>query len=227
MVSAIAGYTCRGIIWYQGEGDDVRPEYYARLFALVVRCWRRAWGDELPFVFAQLSAFERDHFQRGDSFPELRRQQELAADAVPHAWMVCTMDLGERYNIHPGSKGPVGERLAAAALARVYGIDLPWKSPRAPGLDRAADGSIRVRFDGCDGGLLVRGGRIRGLRLFARGVELRRFEAHAEGDALVIGPGRIGGVPVDEIRYAADPYTKVNLFNGAGFPALPFHLTLG
>jgi sialate O-acetylesterase len=227
MVSAVAGYTCRGVIWYQGEGDDVRPEYYARLFALVVRCWRRTWDDELPFVFAQLSAFERDHFQRGDSFPELRRQQEFAADTIPHTWMVCTMDLGERYNIHPGNKGPVGERFAAAALARVYGFDVPWKSPRARGLDHAADGCLRIRFDGCDGGLLIRGSRIRGLRLFARGVEVRRFEAHAEGNALVIRPGGIGDAPVDEIRYATDPYSKVNLFNGAGFPAPPFRLILG
>jgi sialate O-acetylesterase len=222
MVSAIAGYTCRGVIWYQGEGDDTRPEYYARLFALVVRCWRQAWGDELPFVFAQLSAFERDHFQQGDSFPELRRQQELAAETIPLTWMVCTMDLGERYNIHPGNKGPVGERLAATALARVYGFDLPWSSPRVRELDRAADGSLRIRFDGSHGGLCIRGSRLRGLRLFAQGAEVKRFAAFTEGDALVIKPGGAGGPPVDEVRYAAEPYTRVNLFNGAGFPALPF-----
>jgi sialate O-acetylesterase len=141
--------------------------------------------------------------------------------------MVCTMDLGERYNVHPGNKGPVGERLAAAALANVYGFDLPWRSPRAREFNRAGDGSIRIRFDGCDGGLLIRGGRLRGLRLFARGVDLRRFEARAEGDTLVVRPGGIGGPPIEEIRYAAEPYTKVNLFNGAGFPAPPFCLKTG
>jgi sialate O-acetylesterase len=224
MVSTIAAYTCRGVIWYQGEGDDLRPEHYARLFALLIRCWRRAWRDELPFVFAQLSSFERDHFQRGDAFPELRRQQELAANTVPNVWMICTIDLGERFNIHPGNKGPVGERLAAAALAQVYGFAVPWRSPQAKGLDRAADGSFRIRFDGCNGGLFIRGGRLRGLRLFARGVELRRFEARIEGDTLVIRPGSTGNVMVDEIRCAAEPYTKANLFNGAGFPVLPFCL---
>ncbi|MFP3090162.1 sialate O-acetylesterase [Treponema sp. TIM-1] len=227
MVSTIAAYTCRGVIWYQGEGDDVRPEYYARLFALVIRCWRRAWGEELPFIFAQLAAFERDHFQRGDSFPELRRQQERAADTVPHTWMVCTMDLGERYNIHPGNKGPVGERLAAAALANVYGFDVPWRSPRVRGIHRGEDGSLRLRFDGCDGGILIRGGRIWGLRLLSRNAEVRRFAAHTQGDTLVIKPRGLAGPPIDEIRYAAEPYTKVNLFNAAGFPALPFCLSLG
>ena len=235
MVSAIAGYACRGVIWYQGEGDDARPEYYARLFARVIRCWRRAWGDELPFIFAQLAAFERDHFQRGDSFPELRRQQETVADTMPHVRMVCTMDLGERYNIHPGNKGPVGERLAAAALANVYGFDVPWRSPRARGVNRAEDGSLRIRFDGCDGGLVIRGGR--GLRhclkLFSQDTAgqcsagIRHFEACAEGDTLVVKLGGIGGPPVDEIRYAAEPYTKANLFNGAGFPVLPFCLKTG
>ena len=187
MVSAIAAYTCRGVIWYQGEGDDVRPEYYARLFALVIRSWRQSWNDELPFIFAQLAAFERDHFQRGDSFPELRRQQELAADAVHHTWMICTIDAGERFNVHPGDKGPVGERLAAAALAQVYGFDVPWRSPRVRDVTCADDGSIRIRFDGCYGGLLIRGSR-RCLKLFSRNVETRRFEARTEGNTLVITP---------------------------------------
>jgi sialate O-acetylesterase len=226
MVSTIAAYTCRGVIWYQGEGDDLRPEHYARLFALLIRCWRRVWRDELPFVFAQLSAFERDHFQRGDAFPELRRQQELAANTAPNVWMICTIDLGERFNIHPGNKGPVGERLAAAALARVYGFDVPWQSPQARDLDRAADGSFRIRFDGCNGGLFIRGGRLRGLRLFTRGIELRRFEVRIEGNALIIRPGSTGNVMVDEIRYATEPYTEANLFNGAGFPAFPFRLSV-
>jgi sialate O-acetylesterase len=224
MVRTIAGYGCRGGIWYQGEGDDVRPEYYARLFALVIRGWRRAWGDEIPFIFAQLTAFERDHFQRGDSFPELRRQQTLAAETAANVWMVCTMDLGERYNIHPGNKGPVGERLAAAALANVYGFDLPWRSPRPERIHRSGQANtIRISFSGTDGGLLIRGPRIKGLRLFARSAEMRAFQAHTEGDALVITVDR-SGAPVDEIRYAWEPYTKVNLFNGAGFPALPFCL---
>ncbi|MDR1929516.1 MAG: sialate O-acetylesterase [Treponema sp.] len=223
MVRTVEGYTCRGVIWYQGEGDDLRPGYYARLFALVIRGWRRAWGEELPFVFAQLAAFGRDHFQRGDAFPELRRQQELAAESTAKTWMVCTMDLGERYNIHPGNKGPVGERLATAALAAVYGLDLPWRSPRAEGVSRGDGGELRVRFGGCDGGLEIRGPRIKGLRLFDRGAEARKFQARTEGDTLLILPDRIGGA--DEICYAWEPYTEVNLFDGAGFPALPFRLT--
>jgi sialate O-acetylesterase len=229
MLRTVAGYTCRGVIWYQGEGDDVRAESYTRLFTLLVRCWRQDWGDELPFIFVQLAAFERDHFQSGDSFPELRSRQEEAARTVSHAWMVCAMDLGERFNIHPGRKGPVGERLAAAAAARVYGLDAPWRSPLAEGLsceEREGVHSLTVRFSGCDGGLVVRGRRLRGLRIFAGGTELRKFSARPEADSLVITPDQRGGAAADEVRYAWEPYTRVNLFNGAGFPALPFRLSL-
>ena len=233
MVLAIAPYTCRGVIWYQGEGDDARPEYYARLFELVVRSWRRAWRAELPFVFSQLAAFERDHFERGDSFPELRRQQELAADAVPNTWMICAIDAGERFNVHPGSKGPVGKRLAAAALAKVYRFDVPWRSPRVRDVSCAGGGSVRISFDGCYGGLLIRGRRLNGLKLFSRNVEprrnaeVRRFEARAERDTLLITPRGPGGADIDAVQYAWAPYPNANLFNAEGFPALPFHLTRG
>jgi sialate O-acetylesterase len=252
MVLGVAGFSGRGVIWYQGEGDFEHPQSYAKLFALVIRSWRKSWGDELPFLFVQLAGFERDIFDSGDSFPEIRRQQELAAETVPGVWMVSAIDLGAPHNIHPGRKRPVGERLAAAAKANVYSMDVPWASPKAQQAERSntAGGredskTIVIRFSNCDRGLRVGNGdtsdrrsvdqrfvdqrfvtrkgadrkaKVKGLRLFSRGVEVTEFTAALAADTLAV----TAAGPVDEVRYAWEPYTEMNLYNAAGFPVLPF-----
>ena len=57
MLEKIIPYTVQGVIWYQGESDDLKAELYARLFSTLIRCWRDRWEDELPFLFVQLAPY--------------------------------------------------------------------------------------------------------------------------------------------------------------------------
>ena len=51
MISRIMPYTLRGVIYYQGESDDHRPEAYYKLFSILIRKWREYFEDpELPFI---------------------------------------------------------------------------------------------------------------------------------------------------------------------------------
>ena len=77
MVKRIAGYTCRGVIWYQGESDAERYSLYEKLFSAVIQCWRKRWSEpELPFLFVQLAPFATWLACTGDLYPDLRAAQE-------------------------------------------------------------------------------------------------------------------------------------------------------
>ncbi len=130
MVSPIAGYGLRGILWYQGESDADRAGLYSRLFTATISCWRDAWGEDLPFLFVQLAPFLRWMNSRGEKFPALREAQQSCADEIPGVWMASVMDAGMRDDIHPKDKQPVGRRLALLALAYMYNADVPCESPR-------------------------------------------------------------------------------------------------
>ena len=51
MVSRVAPYSARGVLWYQGESDDHRPAAYYPLLCTMIECWRDTFrDDELPFM---------------------------------------------------------------------------------------------------------------------------------------------------------------------------------
>ncbi len=222
MVRKVSGYTARGVLWYQGESDAV-PEcagHYARLFALVAQSWRAAWGDELPFLLAQLTSLERGLSGPGDLFPALRAQQEIITRTVPGTHLIGTMDVGNRFDEHPKQKRPIGERLAAAALATQYGQDVPYESPGLHFVEKHGN-MVTIHMTACGDGLVLRGDAIHSLEVFADGAEVP-FEASANGSRIIIRAAS----PVDEVRYAWRGYVDINLFSRAGLPARPFRAAL-
>ena len=58
MLSKAAGFTIRGVIWYQGESDDTHPEIYEKLFTRLVEQLRKDWQRSFR-LYAQLAPFER------------------------------------------------------------------------------------------------------------------------------------------------------------------------
>lgn len=156
MLSEIAGYGARGVIWYQGETDEGKAPLYAELFAALAGCWRREWAArcpdaaDLPFVCAQLAPFGTWMGNNGSNFPELREQQVRAAREVPGVWLASTSDVGNVYDIHSKVKAPVGRRLASRPQARLW-----REGPRG----RRARGGVARGRGRCGTGLLpVRGG---------------------------------------------------------------------
>ena len=60
--------------------------------------------------------------------------------------MVVTLDIGEKYDIHPSNKYDVGSRLARYALKNDYKIDLVDSGPLFKSLS-VNDGVAKVFFD--------------------------------------------------------------------------------
>lgn len=110
----------KGVVWYQGEsdaynGDAVRR--YEKLFRLMVRSWRDNFKNEqLPFFIIQLPDFN------SEDWACMRDVQSRVTRKLPYTYMVPTIDLGDRNNIHYTGKREVGERTACLVLDKIYGM---------------------------------------------------------------------------------------------------------
>ncbi len=118
----LIGYTMRGAIWYQGEDNVPRYDYYAPLLKSMVEGWRADWQQgEFPFYYCQIAPYDYSLIDWKDS-QYLREQQLKAEGMIPNARMAVLMDAGLEYGIHPRKKRQAGERLAILALANTYEV---------------------------------------------------------------------------------------------------------
>ena len=114
MIAPLVPYTARGVIWYQGEANTGGAEEYRVLFPVLIDAWRKVWGrSDWPFFFVQMAAYDTK-----ENFAGLRSAQTFTRDTVPNTGMALAIDCGDRKDIHPWAKQPVGERLARLALDR-------------------------------------------------------------------------------------------------------------
>ncbi|WP_163194071.1 sialate O-acetylesterase [Clostridium thermarum] len=222
MLKKVAPYTIRGVIWYQGESDAVRPELYSIVFGKMIECWRNLWEDKLPFIFVQLAPFGEWLGSTGENYPVVRRQQELVSKTIPGTWMVSSSDAGMEWDIHPKRKKPIGMRLALCARGHVYGQDILCDPPEFSTAERFT-GGVRINFKNGDG-LYVKGDKVNALIITdGEGKELTPDQVTIEADGLLI----LGNLPENlTISFASTPYYEVNIYNKAHNPAKPFVVTL-
>ncbi|MDB4766791.1 sialate O-acetylesterase, partial [bacterium] len=58
MIHPIIPFSCRGVIWYQGEANVDRPIQYRKLFPALIKNWRQEWGQgDFPFYFVQIAPY--------------------------------------------------------------------------------------------------------------------------------------------------------------------------
>lgn len=221
MVRQIAGFTSRGVIWYQGESDDHKAECYDKLFSAMIRCWRDAWQDELPFLFVQLAPYGKWMGTSGEKYPILRQKQEIVSRTVPDAYMVSIMDAGMEKDIHPKYKRPVGERLALAARGKVYGEDILCLPPELVNAE-VYEGALKLYFDNAGNGLHIRGKQLNALKLCIDGKNCKKYSASANREVLTVYSDRITKSSGITAAFAWTAFCEVNLYNSAGLPAKPF-----
>lgn len=220
MLKKIIGFTCRGVIWYQGCQDECRAQLYQKLFTALIGCWRRDWGDELPFIYAQLAPFGSWWGNTGTNFPAVRAAQAAVEENIPKAYMVSTSDVGCENDIHPKHKKKVGERMALRALDKVYGKNLQSDAPRFLSGQKEKNALI-LQFEHAQH-LYIEGASLSALCVSAEGAAVEKFTASAEDNRLVIRAEQFAAACRIEVQFACTPYYKVNLYNEAELPAVPF-----
>ncbi len=219
------GYGIRGAIWYQGESNASRAWQYRKLFPLMISNWRDEWGqDDFPFYWVQLADFRSETSEPGESsWAELREAQTMTMDKLPNTGEAVIIETGEAYDIHPKNKQTVGRRLARWALAREYGISIPYRSPRYSSMETSGS-TVTLTFDHAGSGWRTFDvGEVRGFTIAG---DDRKF-VHAQ--ARILDDGRIEvssqnvsvSVPV-AVRYGWADNPIVNMFNNSGLPLTPF-----
>ena len=163
VISPIAGFAVKGVIFHQGYNncfDGVRgARMYRAVFPEMIRGWREAFNDSaLPFgILSQCTA---GNVQQLDDFltkitdigARIREAQyqtflEFYKAGDTNIGFVSTYDL-RRAGYHPSLKVPSGERIARWALATQYGMEstLRWKPPMLKEM-KAENDAIVLTFD--------------------------------------------------------------------------------
>jgi len=237
-IAPLAPYACRGAMYYQGEMNaGSGATYYHGLKALIAS-WRQAWArSDLPFLVVQLPGFisheagktaldmdaaslaKFDGQNQNHGFIVVREAQLRVSREIANVGLAVTLDLGEKFDIHPPRKRAVGERLALQARKLVYGDQaVVADSPSAREFRR--DGArFVVSFAGVGGGLVARG-ELKGFEVSDAAGVWHAAEAVIKGEMLEIQAAAVPE-PVG-VRYAWLGFPEVTLFNREGLPAAPF-----
>ncbi len=226
MIHPFVGYTMRGAIWYQGEGN-AKPGAvpYDQTLPLMINDWRERWGDDFSFYYVQLANFRAPSTDPGnnDPWPLLQDRMRLVLDSTPKTGMAIINDIGDAKDIHPKNKKDVGERLARLALAKDYDQDIVWSGPLFESAEIEESGTMLITFKQAGEGLKSRDGK-----------DLQRFEISGDdkvwhwADASVTAKNQVlvRSEKVEKpvaVRYAwaANP-EGANLVNSEGLPASVF-----
>lgn len=220
MMNTIVGYTIRGAIWYQGESNRTRYQYYAEEFKTLHEDWISKWNNgDFPIYFCQIAPYRYgDESDYNSAF--MREAQLRIAQTQPLTSMVVLMDVGEEFCIHPANKKQGGERLAYIALAKTYNFGaIPYQSPEYKEIDIQKD-KIVVTFNYAGNGLSSFGKPLTDFEL--AGKDRVFYPARAK----IVNTGvEVTSPDVPQpiaVRYAFKDFIKGSLFGTNGLPVSSF-----
>lgn len=219
-IAPIASYPIKGAIWYQGESNAHNVELHEEIFPTLVDCWRQTWNNPaMPFYFVQLSSIERP------TWAHFRDSQRRLAGSIENCAFAVSSDKGDRWNVHPTEKRPIGERLARQALYGTYGKKSI--TPAGPAIMKAErkGNSIILTFSNADGLTSSDGQPLRTFEIAGdKGTFLPAEKVEIMGNKIRIKNCDIA-VPC-RARYGWQPFTTANLVNSEGLPASTFEISV-
>ena len=150
---------------------------------------------------------------------ELREAQSMATKTLPKAGVAVITDVGEKDDIHPKKKEPVGVRLAMAARGIAYGEKIEFSGPVYKAMKVKGNQAI-LSFDHARSGLEARDGDLTGFAICGPDKKFVWAKAEIHGETVVVTSPEVAQ-PV-AVRYGWADFPVVNLWNRDGLPASPF-----
>lgn len=221
MIAPITGYSILGAIWYQGESNADKPQYYNELFETMIEDWRIHWKEgNFPFLFVQLANYMARKDQPSESqWAELREAQTQTLE-LPETGMATIIDIGEAEDIHPKNKQDVGKRLWLAAKHTAYDDKDTVTSGPVYQSHRTDGHQLTVTFDTQGSSLAVHGDHPVGFALAGKDGVFHRATAEVKGNIVILSSDQVPE-PVN-VRYGWADNPEVNIYNREGLPAVPF-----
>jgi sialate O-acetylesterase len=224
MIAPIAPYGLSGVLWHQGESNAGAPAAYARLLPGMMEDWRRAFAKpDLPFLIVQLANYGPPVISEPQrrTWGEIRDVQRRVVDADEHAGLAVSIDIGDRFDIHPTQKLIVADRLARIARGLIYGDAIVTSGP-APLTATRAGALVFVAFE--HGPLRAySSNRPMSFELCDAERACRFVDARIEGPSVQLSDARPGDAFV---RYCWGDGPICNLYNDEDLPAVPFELAI-
>jgi sialate O-acetylesterase len=234
MIHPLIPYAIKGILWYQGEQDATSTaDQYGSELMTMIRDWRGKWKQgDVPFLVVGLANFRaRQAMPTDDAWTRVRAGQVEASLELPQVALAQAIDVGEAYDIHPVDKLDVARRCAAAAEHLAYGGTDAWAGPTFAGATFAGT-TVTIAFDHADGGLVIRASpwpadnppeptdHLVGFAVAGADRTWVWADAVIHGTSVVLSSPQVPAPVAVRFAWANNPH--LNLYNQAGFPAVPF-----
>lgn len=226
MIAPLGNYRMRGVVWYQGESNTGDWATYENLLHHWMADWRARFGSDAAFLIVQLANFGQPPFEPVESgWAGLRDAQRRAVEKDGNAGLAVTIDLGDRWDIHPANKQQVGYRLARAARHVVYGEAITPSGPSVKRARREGD-AVVVEFGDIDGKLVsLSGAYPNGFELCGdRTGSCRYALATIEGNTVKLTGENASAAT--RVRYCWADSPVCTLYDTAPLPAGPFEISI-
>jgi sialate O-acetylesterase len=221
MLFPLIPYAIKGVIWYQGEGNESDPKLYEKLFPAMITNWIGDWGQgDFPFLFVQLAGYKKRQTEPSEEGWARLREAQTKALKLPNTGMVTAVDIGEENDVHPKNKQEVGYRLAQCALAEVYGKNTRYSGPIFDKM-RITKNKMYLSFRHADGGLMIQNSdTLKGFGICGPDKKFVWANAVIKGKQVILSNPGINNPIAVRYNWANNPVG--NLYNKAGLPAMPF-----
>ena len=163
-----------------------------------------------PFFSLILDAFKKEAESRGCEITFLNT-------GIPGSGMICTLDIGDKSNIHPTRKIEVGRRLANLALAKTYGREIDALSPRFASMEVSGN---RIMVSVQDEPLAPPTDSYTGFEICGADKKFYPANALLSGGRIAVSSPSVSA-PV-AVRYCFYNYKVGNVKGQNGLPLMPF-----